>query len=304
MIGLIAGDFFGSIHENIPNQKKLTQQQFTDDSFLAFASNEWMKEIDILKYKHLYQQHKQFQSKEYVLFCSELESLAIKKLIKWHDIGVAYFKHKEVEIKAFSTGFSSWVATKKDKYNATFKSKNTNGCLMRNGPIPELALDFQLSLAQAIVLSAIFSKTTHNHPEALEAVQMHTALVYFAKQQVISIYNLKNALTTDNYSLLSIQNPISFSKLNIKPLSYWKDQSLQNKFILDAKDSLNIACSAIYYSKSFVEVLDFCNSTNMDCDTYGAIAGAIAEYIFPIPTHVKATIQEEMSVFHKTKHFF
>lgn len=298
MIGLIAGDFFGSIHENIPNQKtKIKTPQLTDDSFLALAASDWMKTIDLVKFKHLHNKNNQYSNKDYILFCGELERMAIEKLIKWHSIGTDYFKSKGSTISPFSPGFESWVVTKKNNIKTSTQSRNTNGCIMRNGPIPELSLTFNLSLAQAIDLSIIFAKTTHNHPECIEAVRKHTALVYFSKQSVLNRYNIKQALTSDDYSLLSLKSPIVFSTLNIKPIEHWIGEANNGKFIWDAKTSLDISCSSLYYSDNFLDVLDFCNSTNMDCDTYGAIAGAIAEHIFDIPKSIQATIQEELSLF-------
>lgn len=278
MFGSIVGDILGSIHENIPNLPLRNHYQMTDDSFLTLACAEWINDIDYPKFKFLFDSENSVQKNHFI---NDLMIQAEQFLIKWHEIGTSSNnQHKSIPI--FSPGFDAWVLSKKNKIPSQTKHKGTtNGCLMRNSPIAFLGVKNDLSLGEILFLTEIFCKTTHPSKEAIEATRIHSSLLYYAIKKNITPYNLKKALTTDSHSLLSLNPPLKISDISIKPLDQWQPTE-KVKFIWDAKNSLDIAASALYYSNSFQEAMDFCNNTKMDTDTYCAIAGSIAEQLWGI----------------------
>ncbi len=275
MIGSIFGDYYGSIFEKIPNLKMRQENSITDDSWLSFAYMDWLLNIDIHKLTFLKNKNEEYENKDFNIFIYELEQKAKAKIVYWYDLALE--EEKNTDIPLFSPGMTKWAEEIKNKKNSKKLSK-TNGCLMRNSPIGVFSTHKNLSLNTALFLSNLFAKITHSHPEALKAVRLHTMITYFSHQKVFSFVNFKKSLISDELSLSALKEPILFSDLKIKPIEEWKSES--NKFIWDAKTSLDISMSCLYYANSYQEFLELCCSTEMDCDTYCAIGGDIAYIVF------------------------
>jgi ADP-ribosylglycohydrolase len=283
MLGAVVGDILGSIHEKIPGKNLRQEYQLTDDSFLTLAALDWINNIDALKFQYLFESNKRFSSADYNRHENELRQLAEQSLIKWHDIGHnTNWQNTENAIPIFSPGFEAWAESIKQKTQSNIKHKgNTNGCLMRNSPIAFIGIQKELTLEQVLKLSEIFCIVTHNHFDSLNAVRIHSAILYSIYKNKISPGELKKQLAKSQKHFFNYP-------IEIKTLEHWipTDEKIKNdpgsKFIWDAKTSLDIACSAIYYSNSFQDVMDFCNGTKMDTDTYAAIAGPIAAALWGI----------------------
>ncbi|NCQ50309.1 hypothetical protein GW796_00105 [archaeon] len=285
MLGAIIGDIIGSVYENIPKLPIRQTEQMTDDSFLTLAALNWMTDLDLSKFKYLFDKNKSHQNREFVLIKQEIFNNAEKNLLKWYDIGIKENINQNNLIPAFSPGFDNWVLAKNNKIISKIKyNSNTNGCLMRNSPISFIGHSKSLSLEHVLELTKIFCLTTHTHEDSLHTTEIHSSLLYLIYSKVINSSNIKNILSKENSIITSLHPNL----ISIKPLDFWipkEKDVLDNpklKFLWDSKNSLNIALSAIYYSKSFKETMDFCNATNMDTDTYCAIAGPIAEGLWGI----------------------
>lgn len=267
MLGAIIGDILGSIKENIPGLELRKKVTLTDDSWLTLAIMNWMLTLDYKKFNFLYEKGTLLETAEGIRFTNDLILEAKKNLIMWHDI-VIKVSCDESKIPIFGVGFENWVNNEKKK-TQDFKKHNgnTNGCLMRNSPIPFLGFKYKLKLEEVIYLSVICCEITHKNMESVNAIKIHTEIIYLC---------CKGEITKNNIKLIIKE------KVNIKPLLNWIPTKGNNKFIWDAKTSLEIALSAIYYSNSFEETIDFCNKTNMDTDTYCSIAGPIAELLWGI----------------------
>lgn len=184
-----------------------------------------------------------------------LRDLACAMLRKWF--------HK-YEVFGFSSRFSSWV---KRNQPGDYGKADTNGCLMRQSPIISMSLKKGYTLSECLRLANIFASTTHDSIEAHNAVQKHASYLYKALQGQELVLE-KPALTPKQ----------------------WREVTL-DQFIWDAKTSLDIALSCIYFANSFEKTIDNCISVGADTDTYAAIAGPIAQAKWGIKaeTILKAT---------------
>lgn len=298
MIGSILGDYLGSKFEKIPGKELRKVCSITDDSWLSFAQLDWLNQIDIVKFSHLHKQNKNFPNKEYTRFSEEIFKSAKKYLVKWVDVGMQNLSGDL--LPGFSPGMVAWSENEKGISKNYIKRKTTtNGSIMRNSPLAWYADKIGLSLEESISLGEIFAKTTHDSDESIKAVRLHTTLSYLVYKKIINSLNIKQALISDDYSFKSASEPILFSDLYIKPLKYWLEEKKTKKFIWDAKTSLDIAASAIYFSGSYDEFINFCCATEMDTDTYAAIGGDIAFQLFgkDIPINFK----EHILSFHDVK---
>jgi ADP-ribosylglycohydrolase len=291
MLGAIIGDILGSIHEIIPGKPVRKEIQMTDDSFLTLACLEWMNKIDIVKFKFLYDKNKVLENRDFSKFVIELNKNAEKKLIKWHDIGSN--QEKEDLIPGFSKGFSTWCEEKKHNKKVLNNKRYTNGCLMRNSPISYIGYKNGLTLEQVVFLSELFCKTTHYSEEAIKATKVHSTILYYILNGIINKNNIKESIEDLNVNIQTLENWLPTEERVLK--------NKNHKFIWHAKESLDIALSSIYYSNSFEETLNFCNSTKMDTDTYSAIAGPIAEYLWGMPGELKYKLLPILEKNHEVK---
>ena len=245
MIGAILGDIAGSIHENIPKLKQTRKTPCaTDDSILTCACKEWTQSLS--------KEHVSRLEKDNAVWNYFSES-AVLFLKKWG---------RSFPASGFSKGFLKWVET--DPYEKT--NKNTNGCLMRQSPIAEYCIDNKISLNHALMLSEIFASVSHNDEEAIAAVKKHTTWIYGLLGKSLNLDMLKNELK---------QN------CNIQSIEFWFGEN-QKKFIWDAKTSLDIATSCVYFAKSYEEAINNCIKCSGDTDTYAAIAGPMAQALWGI----------------------
>ncbi len=280
MLGAVFGDYLGSKFEKIPNKEMRKEHSITDDSWLSFAQLDWLLTSDLTKFSYLFKQHKQFSSREFAIFSEELSKAAKKSLVKWVDIGMKYADGDI--IPGFSPGMLIWVEKEKGKWaNITSKRKtDTNGCIMRNSPIFDIGFKKGLSLEECLYLAEIFAKTTHDSASSRLAVQTHTTIGYLVKEKKINLMNFRKALTDKRFDFGNENYYQYFKELNIQTLTYWLNEKKTKKFIWSAKESLDIAISGLFFSKTYEEFIDFCCQTEMDTDTYAAIGGEMAKELF------------------------
>ena len=247
MFSAITGDILGSIHENIPNKKNTRDAGPTDDSFLTCACYEWIQSFALYEIKDFKNNPNNRQ---------KLKERATFYLKKW------WSKYPN---EGFSRGFNAW-ASSTDFVQA---HRDTNGCLMRQSPIPEFCIKNNIDLETCLILCEIFASPTHDHPDSYEAVRSHGKMIYCTQNKSIHPHDLKYLMENTPYKIQS--------------LDYWKDMK---KFIWDAKNSLAIAYSALYHATNFESTIENCIYLGGDVDTYCAIACPLAVATWPIPESV------------------
>lgn len=269
MIGAIFGDILGSVAEEIPRHPRRTELTPTDDSFLTCACKEW---IDGMTAKEV----SEFLITQKNTDLFELE--AIKALKRWW----GYFPEQ-----GFSSGFNKWAKMERPPRG----TRNTNGCLMRNSPIVPGLLDKSIFIRSDIIsIAQLFAGITHYNEESLDAVALHTEMIFLATMNELDKNTLKEVL-------LSIKR----DGFILKPVSYWKEQT---EFIWDAPRSLSIAVAAILEADSYKQAIDNCCYIGKDADTYAAIAGPIAQLLWGIDEGTHKLCVEKLAKFPQIKKLY
>ncbi len=258
MLCALYGDYLGSKFEKIPNKEMRKEYSITDDTWLSFAQLDWLLSSDLTKFSYLFKQNKLSQNRD--------------------DIGLKYTDGDI--LPGFSPGMLMWVDKEKGKKVVSKRKTTTNGCIMRNTPIFWYGFKKGLTLEECIYLSEVFAKTTHDSEDSLSAIKTHTVLGYLVEGKRINVMNFRKVLTDKNFEIGNENYYHYFKNINIQTLDYWLNQKKTKKFIWDAKESLDIAVSAIFFSKTYDQFIEFCCKTEMDTDTYAAIGGEIAKKLF------------------------
>lgn len=249
MYGAILGDVLGSIEEQVPHLPKRTRHEPTDDSLLSCAAYEWCELIshDELQYLH----EKSTRIALYRRACAALAAWA----------------NAFPQPDAFSKGFVQWV----QKVNAgclEARPGNTNGCLMRSSAITEFCRKNGLSRWHRHALVSLFSRTSHNHLAALRATLAHSDVIDASFD--VALGRITKSELLEDFSA------------DVQGVAYWqaKADAVPSRFLWKATDSWHIALSGLALSNSFEELMSFFAAVGGDVDTYGAIAGPIAQNLF------------------------
>lgn len=153
-----------------------------------------------------------------------------------------------------------------------------NGAGMRASPVGLYAK----TLDEALALAAITASVSHNHPEGVKGAQAVATCVFLAKEgktkEEIKVY----VESTFGYNL-------NRKIAEIRP---------RYEFDVSCQGSVPEAIIAFLEGNSFEEVIRLAVSLGGDSDTIGAMAGAIAACIYPIPNHItekcKAILTEDL----------
>ena len=141
-----------------------------------------------------------------------------------------------------------------------------NGAGMRVSPVGLYAK----TLDEALALAALTASVSHNHPEGVKGAQAIATSVFLCKQgrskQEIKAYVEK----TFHYDL-------NRTVAEIRP---------HYKFDVSCQGSAPEAIIAFLEGNSFEEVIRLAISLGGDSDTIGAMAGAIAACMYPIPEEI------------------
>ena len=141
-----------------------------------------------------------------------------------------------------------------------------NGAGMRVSPVGLYAK----TLDEALALAAITASVSHNHPEGVKGAQAIATSVFLCKQgkskQEIKEY-VENTFGYDLHRTIA----------EIRP-RYGFDVSCQG--------SAPEAIIAFLEGNSFEEVIRLAISLGGDSDTIGAMAGAIAACMYPVPNEI------------------
>lgn len=141
-----------------------------------------------------------------------------------------------------------------------------NGAGMRVSPVGLYAK----TLDEALALAAITSAVSHNHPEGVKGAQAIAASVFLCKEG-------KSKQDIKEYVENTFYYDLNRSIADIRP-NYDFDVSCQG--------SVPEAIIAFLEGNTFEEVIRIAISLGGDSDTIGAMAGAIAACMYPIPDEI------------------
>ena len=141
-----------------------------------------------------------------------------------------------------------------------------NGAGMRVSPVGLYAK----TLDEALALAALTASVSHNHPEGVKGAQAIATSVFLCKQG-------KSKQEIRDYVEQTFDYNLHRTIAEIRP-SYGFDVSCQG--------SVPEAIIAFLEGNSFEEVIRLAISLGGDSDTIGAMAGAIAACMYPIPEDI------------------
>ncbi len=141
-----------------------------------------------------------------------------------------------------------------------------NGAGMRVSPVGLYAK----SLDETLKLAALTASVSHNHPEGIKGAQAIAASVFLCKEGKSKQEIRQYVEDTFGYNL-------NRTIAEIRP-NYYFDVSCQG--------SVPEAIIAFLEGNSFEEVIRLAISLGGDSDTIGAMAGAIAACMYPIPDEI------------------
>ena len=141
-----------------------------------------------------------------------------------------------------------------------------NGAGMRVSPVGLYAK----TLDEALALAALTASVTHNHPEGVKGAQAIATSVFLAKEG-------KSKQEIKEYVEKTFDYNLHRTIAEIRP-RYGFDVSCQG--------SVPEAIIAFLEGNSFEEVIRLAISLGGDSDTIGAMAGAIAACVYPIPDEI------------------
>lgn len=181
--------------------------------------------------------------------------------------------------RGFGSIFHQWIS---NGVNTPYNSYG-NGSLMRISPVAYFSVKNNLSKEEALALANKITIVTHNHPDAVQAVQCYIDILYDLLQykKINNQYmplELAKQQIADKMNLYGYEAPLTIKKYRVVL-----------DFDLTAKMSLSVAVAAILETNNFDDVLYQIVSVGGDSDTYAAIAGAIAEALYGVSdTNMKA----------------
>ena len=163
----------------------------------------------------------------------------------------------------YGNKFFLWLISKKPEPYNSFG----NGSAMRVCPVAY----FAKSIEEVKHLSEQVTKVTHNHIEGLKGAEAAAVAVWLALHKK-SKDEIKEYIEQNYY-----------------PLNFDYDDLVQNyKYSMTCEGSVPQAIYCFLISKDFEDAIRNCVSIGGDCDTTGAICGAIAGAFYGVPEDIEA----------------
>lgn len=141
-----------------------------------------------------------------------------------------------------------------------------NGAGMRVSPVGLYAK----TIDEALALAALTASVTHNHPEGVKGAQAIATSVFLCKQG-------KSKQEIKEYVEKTFGYNLNRTIAEIRP---------EYEFDVSCQGSVPEAIIAFLEGNSFEEVIRLAISLGGDSDTIGAMAGAIAACMYPIPDDI------------------
>jgi ADP-ribosylglycohydrolase len=162
----------------------------------------------------------------------------------------------------YGGNFVSWLSEDEPQpYNSW-----GNGAGMRVSPVGLYAK----TLDETLALSAITASVSHNHPEGVKGAQAIAASVFLCKEG-------KSKQEIKEYVEKTFGYNLNRRIADIRP---------KYEFDVSCQGSVPEAIIAFLEGNSFEEVIRLAISLGGDSDTIGAMAGAIAACMYPIPDDI------------------
>ena len=162
----------------------------------------------------------------------------------------------------YGGNFSAWLREDEPQpYNSW-----GNGAGMRVSPVGLYAK----TLDEALALAAITASVSHNHPEGVKGAQAIATSVFLCKQG-------KSKQEIKDYVERTFGYDLHRTIAEIRP---------RYDFDVSCQGSAPEAIIAFLEGNSFEEVVRLAISLGGDSDTIGAMAGAIAACMYPIPDEI------------------
>lgn len=141
-----------------------------------------------------------------------------------------------------------------------------NGAGMRVSPVGLYAKTFD----EALALAAVTASVSHNHPEGVKGAQAIATSVFLCKQG-------KSKQEIKDYVEQTFGYNLHRTIEEIRPMY---------RFDVSCQGSVPEAIIAFLEANSFEEVIRLAISLGGDSDTIGAMAGAIAACMYPVPDDI------------------
>jgi type I restriction enzyme M protein len=179
-------------------------------------------------------------------------------------------RHGKAHIRAgYGSRFLDWIF-----YGCTESYYSYgNGSAMRVSPVAWYAKTPE----EAILLAKASAEVTHDHPEGIKGAVATAAAIYLAKEGAYQ-EDIKAYIHKYYY-------PIDFTLDEIRD-TYEFNETCQN--------TVPQAIMAFLESTSFEDAIKNAISIGGDSDTIAAIAGSLAETIYPIPQEMRSDAIDKM----------
>ncbi len=152
----------------------------------------------------------------------------------------------------YGSSFRQWLKNPKmGPYNSC-----GNGSAMRVSPVGWASS----SLEECIAMSRAVTEVTHNHPDGIKGAEATAVQVFLARGGA----SLKNLEEYERKNYYPLEHDLAWLRKNYKWCSVC-DGTCQSAF------------TCLYESTGFEDSIRNCIAVGGDCDTTGAICGAIAE---------------------------
>lgn len=162
----------------------------------------------------------------------------------------------------YGGNFFLWLTSKEPKPYGSFG----NGSAMRVSPVAY----FARSIDEVKFLSGEVTKITHNHPEGMKGAEATAVAVWLALNKRTK-QEIKEHIEQNYY-----------------PLDFDYDDLKQNyKYSVACQNSVPQAIFCFLISNNFEDAIRNVVSIGGDCDTTGAICGAIAGAYYGVPQNIK-----------------
>lgn len=277
MLGAIAGDIIGSVHEfrAIATKTKDFGVLFVD----KVQKTQTVKRISTDGFLHTAGATSHFTDDTVCTIAVARWLLDRTKSVEAHMRETCNTYPR----RGYGGFFSKWVTDPNSKpYNSW-----GNGAPMRVSPVGWAAT----SIEEAYELAKESADITHNHPQAVKGAQAVAGMIYFLKKG-----------TPVNYAVAQILSDLDADGYYAKIIAKSVDEIRPGyTFKVSSKNTVPQALVCLMEGKDFEDVIRNAISLGGDADTIAAIAGSMAEPLFGIPDNIaKESLQRVDDEMRKT----
>ncbi len=260
MMGAICGDVAGSVYEHHNIKYRLDEDRLIHPK--ARFTDDTVMTCAVAEGIHTALSH---LPKNWTAY-PDAESIIYEQISSHlHSVGRKYPR------AGYGRSFLNWLASfDRQPYNSW-----GNGSAMRASYAGWIAS----SLEEAEKLGEISAKVTHNHPEGIKGAVAVAGCIYMLRSGADkkAIYQYASSFYNLDFSLDEIRDTYSFD--------------------VSCMGSVPHAIRAFLEGESFSDVISRAISIGGDSDTIAAIAGSLAEVIYPIPQKLRGSVIDRLDQF-------